>query len=179
MSDEPPIDRHKLSTIPSWVMVGFVLGVFVMLGFRGGDDGPPPAAAPAPVEQTIATEKNAAAIDDQPSFTVVEALFEQYRQYAFWENDRTEIAIWNSRTLDFTDYFEVLRADTGTYYRPISMLTRLPLMNYGPPDSPVRFTETAAQRSARENGRDADLPRPAPPKPVELPRIQPPPKSGQ
>src|SRR5690606_24948517 len=104
--------------------------------------------------------------------------FEQYRQYAFWEDDRTEIAIWNSRTLDFTDFFEVLRTDTGTYYRSISMLTRLPLVNYGPPDSPVRFTETAAQRAAREKERDTDLPRPTPPRPVELPRIQPPPRSG-
>lgn len=176
MSEEPPVDRRKLSTIPSWVMLGFVLGIFVMLGFRSRPPAPQ-AATPAPVVESPATEVNESAIADQPSYTVVEALFEQYRQYAFWEDDRTEIALWNTRTLDFTDYFEVLRTDTGTYYRSISTLTRLPLVNYGPPDCPIRFTETAAQRAARLENTRANLPRPAPLTPVELPQISRPPPS--
>lgn len=177
---EPPIERRNPSTIPSWVMFGFLLGVLVMLGFRADRSEPVPESAPI-VEKPApdpASETNELAIDDQPSFSVVESLFEHYRHYAFWENSRTEIAVWNTRTLDFTDYFEVLRASTGTYYRPIPELSRLPLEGYGPPDCPIKFTESAAQRAARlwaQRGGDRtrEPPPPAPPPPVDLPALTP------
>lgn len=186
MSEEPPIDRRKPSTIPSWVMIGFVVGVLVMLGFRadwGRDNtetagAPEEASAPIATEApaTVATEANDLAMNDRPSFSVVEALFEQYREYAFWERDRTEIAVWNTRALGFTDYFEVLRTDTGTYFRSIPELTRLPLENYAPPDCPLLFTETAPQRAARyQKERGAERRREPRPPPIELPTIPPPP----
>lgn len=129
----------------------------------------PPAPAPNP-----ATEVNQLRIEDQPSLTVVEALFEQYRGYAFWEDDRTEIGVWNTRTLTFADKFEVLRTDTGTYFRTIHAFTRLPLEKYGPSDSPILFTETATQRAARYLESRGHVPKSLPPPPPpDLPRIVP------
>ena len=182
MSEEPPVDRRKLSTIPSWVMLGFVLGALVMFGYRSRSsptEAPeqPPAAVQAE-EPAPGEARNSYAYEDQPSFSVVEALFEQYRSYAFWEDERTEIAIWNTRTLDFTDCFELLRGEHGTYYRSIPRLTRLPLPGYGPPNCPVLFTETALQRAARIIQRNAKLPRPQAPAPVDLPRVPVPPRGN-
>ena len=153
MAEETTPERPKPSPIPSWVMLGFVLGVLVTLGWQRDNpapSSPPPQPAPAePPPPSPATERNALHLEDQPSLTAVEALFEQYRAYAFWDDDRTEIGVWNTRTLEFSSYFEVHRAETGTYFRSIPALTRLPLEGYGPPGSPLLFTETPAQRAAR------------------------------
>jgi hypothetical protein len=166
-------------------MVGFVFGVLATLTWRSDRpdrDRPVPAAQapadtpPATPTPNPATDVNALRIEDQPSLTVVEMLFEQYRGYVFWEDDRTEIGVWNTRTLSFSDKFEVLRTDTGTYFRSIHAFTRIPLEKYGPSDSPLLFTETETQRAARylqSRGQiRRSIPPPTPPA-ADLPKAQP------
>lgn len=149
--------KEKLSKTPSWIMVGFVLGVLAVLGFQHElqrPDAPAevasaivvPAPAPKPAESVTA-------LPDLPSLAVIEAVFSDWGGYARWEHDRTEVALWNSTTGDFTDYFEVARAPEGLYFRSITRLTR-PLTEAKPPsEAPLRFTEPAIDQEARRAGR--------------------------
>ena len=168
MTEETPPETRPPSAVPSWIMLGFVMGVLVMLGWRrdrdrNGEPAPPPAAQVEPERPSPATATNELHVEDQPSLNIVEALFEQYRAYAFWEDDRTEIGVWNTRTLAFSDTFEVLRTDTGTYFKSIPALRRLPLEGYGPPGCPLLFTETVTQRAARYLQSRGQVPRNLPP----------------
>jgi hypothetical protein len=182
---EPQAPNRKPSTAPSWVMLGFALGALVTCTYRGGeretagiDRTEPAAVVVEPVEPppNPATEVNEYAYPDRPSFNIVEALFDEFRHYAFWEDDRTEIALWNTRTLSFNDCFEVLRTDQGLYFRPIPELTRLPLEGYGPENSPILFTESAGQWVARyHKARGTTPPRVPGPGRVNLPKLPPPP----
>lgn len=160
--DSPPPSRAELSKTPSWVMVGFVLGVLAVLGFQREREATPsakraveetpkvPAEVPPPSAEPA---RSITSLAERPSLAVIEAVFAQWGGYALWENDVTEVALWNSVTNDFTDYFEVLRAPSGLYFRSISRLTR-PWTDARPPrESPLRFTEPYEQRRARLEGR--------------------------
>ena len=76
----------------------------------------------------------------------IEDVFLEWSQYAVWMNDRTEVALWNAETKDYTDCFEVLRSGSACYFRTIPRLTRQALTHGVPEDSPLRFTETEEQR---------------------------------
>jgi hypothetical protein len=120
-------------------MLGFVLGALFVIALprRHPESPPPPAAEPA---------RPPPAARQPPRLTTAEAVFTEWARYAVWENDRTEVAIWNAETGDYTDCFEVLRSGDGYYFRSISRLTR-PVLTHGVrPDSPLRFTETEEQR---------------------------------
>jgi hypothetical protein len=163
-NESPPPSRAELSKTPSWVMVGFVLGVLAVLGFqreRRPPGGEPAAAAPstreetAPASPTISEDapRSITSLADRPSLAVIEAVFEQWGGYALWENDVTEVALWNSVSNEFSDYFEVMRSPSGFYFRSIPRLTR-PWTDARPPrESPLRFTEPHEQRRARLEGR--------------------------
>jgi hypothetical protein len=163
-NESPPPSRAELSKTPSWVMVGFVLGVLAVLGFQRERRPPavepevvaPPAAAvtsPAAAGKTEPDERSITSLPDRPSLAVIEAVFSQWGGYALWENEATEVALWNSVTGDFTDFFEVLRSPSGFYFRSIPQLTR-PWTDARPPrESPLRFTEPHEQRRARLEGR--------------------------
>lgn len=153
--------KEKLSKTPSWIMVGFVLGVLAVLGFQHELQRPDvpaevavPIAVPAPAPAPVAAPaENVTALSDLPSLAVIEAVFSDWGGYARWEHDRTEVALWNSTTGDFTDYFEVARAPEGMYFRSITRLTR-PLTEAKPPsEAPLRFTEPATDQEARRAGR--------------------------
>jgi hypothetical protein len=149
--------KEKLSKTPSWIMVGFLLGVIAVLGFqhemrRSSAVAEATAAivrptpAPAPVE-------NVTALTDRPSLAVIEAVFAEWGSFARWAEDRTEVALWNSTTGGFTDFFEIVRTTDGLYVRSISRLTR-PLTEANPPsEAPLRFTEPPEEREARRAGR--------------------------
>ena len=154
MSDATPMKPEKPSQVPSWIMVGFVIGVLTMWAFqsgsKSGESPPENSTEPSPTAlELTADEPNPTTIEGRPSLEVVEALFEEFSAYAFWSDERTEIAVWNGKTLSFSDYFEVLRGDQGWYFRSIPRFSRLPLEGYGPENSPILFTETAEQRMRR------------------------------
>lgn len=143
--DAPPAPPPaRLSTIPSWVMLGFVLGAAVVWAFQHK---PAPAAKPV-----IAAAKKAAAepahpvVLGPPRLTAIEAVFEDWGHYAVWDDDTTEVALWNGEAKAFTDCFEVTRANGHLYFRSISRLTRPVLTRGIKENSPLQFTETAAQR---------------------------------
>jgi hypothetical protein len=128
-------------------MLGFVLGALVVLAI--------PRSAPAPVPAPP-PEKPPAAQPPAPRLTTIEAVFAEWGKYAVWDQDVTEVALWNSGTGDYSDAYEVLRAGDALFFRSIPRLTR-PILTHGLPDDenrPIEFTETEAQRAQwmKENG---------------------------
>ena len=145
MDEETPSEpaQSKPSQIPSWVTLGFVLGALFVLALprraavesRHQPAGEVAAAKPA---------KPAAA----PRVTTIEAVFAAWDKYAVWSNDSTEVALWNTETMSYSECYEVLRTANGYYFRSISKLTR-PILTHGVvEESPLQFTETASQRQA-------------------------------
>ena len=119
-------------------MLGFVLGALFVLALPRhlpqAPAAPPSAPPPPPVHR------------EPPRFTTIEDVFMEWGQYAVWMNDRTEVALWNAQTGDFTDSFEVLRSGGAYYLRTIPRLTQ-PVLTHGvPSNSPLLFTETEEQR---------------------------------
>jgi hypothetical protein len=102
-----------------------------------------PAREPVPPPPLAEVEKKMPPL----RLTTIEAVFESYGQFASWNGDVTEVAMFDPDTKDFTDCYQVIRSSGGTYYfRSIPRLT-LPLLTHGvPAGSPLRFTETPAQR---------------------------------
>ena len=137
----PPEPKPKLSIVPSWVMLGFIVGALFVWALPK----PQSASASAPPE-TPSLEVQATS-----RVTTIEAVFADWGQYAVWHQDRTEIALWNSETMAYSDYYEVLRNDGAFFFRSITRLTH-PLLMHGPQanleNCPIQFTETAAQRAA-------------------------------
>ncbi len=149
--------KETLSKTPSWIMVGFVLGVLAVLGFQhemqrsAAQAAAAAASVPPPVEPE--PEPNVTKVTDLPSLAVIEAVFSEWGRYARWGEDRTEVALWNSTTGDFTDFFEIMRVADGLYFRSIGRLTR-PMTEAKPPsEAPLRFTEPPEDQEARREGR--------------------------
>jgi len=157
-------------------MVGFVIGVVTMWLFRADpEQGTPvePEAVPEVAEEALVPEP------PETSFEVVAALFDTYRDWAWWSDDKTQIAVWNTEAMAFSDRVEVIRTLEADYFRPIEQFTRLPLPGYGPENSPILFTETAEQRAKREIELNPDLaPKPERPSPIEFNTLPPPPSGG-
>lgn len=144
---KPTPSTARLSKTPSWVMLGFVLGAVTVASlppWRKSKPAPvpepPPSAVPAPVQPTP---------QEPPRMSTVEAVFDEWKAYAVWDYNTTEVALWNSETRAFSDYFEVLRYADRHYFRSIPVLTRR-VITRGPalPNSPLQFTETEEQYQA-------------------------------
>ena len=163
--DLPPVPREKLSKTPSWIMVGFVVGcVFAYVADREIDKRrPKPAAESVPVTRAVEPPPTAEVAPTRLSLSEVDAIFRQFSAGAVWENDITEVAVWNPVTKKFSDLIEVIRSGEYFYFRPITRLTR-PLISIDPePGVLLLFTETDANREARLKGIPPIF-RPAPPK---------------
>lgn len=176
MSDEENADdgevkspREKASKIPSWIMVGFVLGALsfytVSDYFGSREKTPPPAPAdpesatvpapspspqPAPAPQPPDTSsKNSPLIDNSRQMTLfaIDAIFRQWEVNAMWEYGTTQVVFWNPADEKYSTAVEVFRLgteDTGYeyYYRRILSLTRPPIRDDSRPDAPIIFTES-------------------------------------
>lgn len=139
--------REKLSKTPSWIMLGFVIGLLFAFGvqrqFKKDEKAsaaqPPaaaqPSAAPAQLPHSAASLKNRA------SLSAIENIFAQYESHAVWQHELTQIALWNNETNTFVECFEVLRNGETYFFRTIPQLTR-PVIKPNPsPEAPLRFTE--------------------------------------
>ncbi|MBT5903834.1 MAG: hypothetical protein HOH58_17170 [Opitutaceae bacterium] len=177
-AEEEKVDRKSLSQVPSWLMVGFLAGVITMWLFRS--PAPESPVAPLPVDPPVPVAVESVPVEEtaaqEASLAFAEAIFDTFRDWVFWTDDKTQIALWNTGSMSFSDRFEVIRTLEGDYFRSISEFTRLPLPGYGPPNSPILFTETTEQRYKREISLNPDaLPKREKPAPVELNSLPPPP----
>lgn len=138
IEDENPPEPapRPLSKTPSWITLGFVLGAAFMWFLPSREVvlepvAPVPAPAVRPPRADIA---------------LIEAVFDEWGKYASWNNDRTEVALWEPATDSFAHCFEVIRAGEHAFFRSIPGLTQ-PVLTHGvPPGSPLAFTETEASR---------------------------------
>ena len=138
---QPPPSRPELppkpSMAPSWVLLGFGIGVLFIWMLPRSEK---PAAAglepaPAPVARTA------------PQIAVIEAVFAEWGSAASWENNGTEVALWSSETGSYSQCFQVIRTGGMYFFRSIPRLTR-PVLTRGVRDnSPLQFTESEAQRA--------------------------------
>ncbi len=139
----------KLSKTPSWVMLGFIIGVLFVLAL-------PRRPVPEQRPIVVAAQPEKPAQREAPLLTTVEALFAEWSTYAVWDGDVTQIAMWDAAVGSFNDTFEVRRIDGALYFRSIPSLTNR-ILRHGklpPPECPLRFTETEEQyREWREHDR--------------------------
>lgn len=174
--DEPrkkhPPSPAKMSKVPSWISVGFVLGALFMM------------VLPKPAPKVVAPPPPRVEPPRAPApanLTTIEAVFEQWGKYVVWDGDTTEVALWNAGTEGFTDFYEVRRIGDEVYFRTIPKLTRR-VVRHGrqpPPECPLEFTESEEQyREWRDHDRyerpapPAEAPRPTAPAP-EIPKATP------
>ena len=145
--DDTPSAPAKPTQTPSWVMLGFVVGVLFMLALPRRE--PVPAAAPGIDEarRQLAAAVAPAPAAPAPPLRTIDAVFAAWGKYAKWDSDTTEVALWNSGTKDYSDCYEVLRLGDAYFFRQIPRLTR-PVLRHGVPEvqsAPLQYTETAAQ----------------------------------
>ena len=150
--DEPrPPPREQLSKTPSWIMLGFVLGVLCVLAWPR-KEGPSPAR-PASSATARPSLRPVAPMPTLERALFFEGVFAEWSKYAVWENELTEVAFWSADDKAFSERFEVYRSDGRYYFRSIPQFTR-PLLTHGvPANSPLQFTEPQAARDEwlREN----------------------------
>lgn len=149
---EYPLSPAKMSKTPSWVMLGFVLGVVtawsVLQQLRKNDG----AEAARPVVKSA--EPAMVRYVPQPVSTI-EAVFQEWAAYAVWEYDVTEVALWNKEAEAFADCYEVYRYSGRYYFRTIPQLTRRVIRRGKElPGCPLLFTETEEQyQEWKQHGR--------------------------
>jgi len=151
--DEPekmyPLSPAKMSKAPSWVMLGFLLGMAAVWGYRRSEVKPPVPGV------TLTEWPRAARVEPSP-LTTIETLFNEWSKHAVWSGDVTEVAMWRSETRGFTEFYEVRRVGEELYFRSMPKLTR-PIIRHGvplPAEVPLQFTETQEQyREWLEHGR--------------------------
>jgi len=144
MDEEPPSQPPpgKPSQVPSWIMLGFVLGALFVLALPRR-----PSIGPEIRPSAEATPQAPARPADRPQITTIEAVFAAWEKYAVWSDDTTEVALWSASTRSFSECYEVLRNGDARYFRSIGRLTR-PILEHGIVDgSPLEFTETVRQRN--------------------------------
>jgi len=129
--------QPKMSMTPSWVMLGFVLGALFVLALPPlKEEKPLPREsflAPAPPPQPTT-----------PRISTIEAVFAEWGELAIWDDNVTEVALWNTGTNRYSEFYEVRRIGADTYFRSIPKLTRR-IINHGKPpplNCPLQFTET-------------------------------------
>jgi hypothetical protein len=149
--------KESLSTTPSWLMLGFLIGAVTMYSSYERLFQKAPAE---PVAPAVRVEVQRVVVPPVPD---VEAIFLRYQDNAVWENDLTEVALWNPTSERFSELYEVLRTEDHYFFRSITTLTR-PVAEYADEESvPIRFTESEAQRAKRLEKVPSFF-RPAPPK---------------
>lgn len=137
-----------MSMTPSWVMLGFVLGALFVVALPPFQEKPAPVAAPRPVETPRTSPP--------PQLSTIEAVFAAWGERAGWDDDVTEVALWDTDKGGFSQFYEVRRVGEKLYFRTIPRLTRR-VINHGKPlpaDCPLQFTETEERyREWLEHGR--------------------------
>jgi hypothetical protein len=144
--DEPiqerPPSPARLSKTPSWITLGFVLGALFVLALPSRDRAPGSTSAPA-------AEAPPPIVLERPKLTEIEAVFADWGEAAIWQNERTEVALWDRERRSFSIFFEVLRDSDRYYFRSIDRLTRPILREGAPPNAPLQYTTPTVARPLR------------------------------
>lgn len=141
LEEERPVSPARLSKTPSWITLGFVLGALFVLALPSRDEkpagGPPPAPEPSPVRL------------ERPALTEIEAVFADWGESAIWQNDVTEVALWDTARRSYSLFYEVVRHEGAHYFRSIPRLTR-PILTEGvPTNTPLQYTTPVGVREER------------------------------
>jgi hypothetical protein len=134
-------------------MLGFVLGALLVWAIERPTRRPAAEEAKAPAAPAAAMAAPVGRVPGHSpaagtSLSTVENVFAQWGKYAVWDNDATEVAIWNTESRGYDECFEVVRIQDQPYFRSIPHLTHPPLTHGGaPPECPMQFTETEEQRA--------------------------------
>lgn len=140
--DEPekerPVSPSRLSKTPSWITLGFVLGALFVASLP---------RETAKFSDKASTPPTTLVKLERPRLTEIEAVFAEWERYAVWDNNVTEVALWDTEKKAYSIFYEVLRVGDNYYFRSISRLTR-PILTRGVPEqqSPLQFTETETSR---------------------------------
>ena len=134
---DEPIERTpppRPSKTPSWVLLGFLLGALVVW------------TLPREAATTSAPPKTTVVRLERPKETDIEAVFAAWGQYAVWDQDLTEVALWDVDMKSYSLFYEILRRGDAFYVRSIPKLTR-PILTHGVHvQSPLLYTETEQMR---------------------------------
>lgn len=160
--EERPISPARLSKTPSWITLGFVLGALFVLALPDRNSSAPPAPRVEPEPAPVRLER--------PALTEVEAVFADWGEAAIWQNDLTEVAMWDTARRSYSLFYEVVRHDGAYYFRSIPRLTR-PILTEGvPTNAPLQYTTPVGVRGQRRRIEPGALRPPV----EEPPTIQPP-----
>ncbi|MEO7414047.1 MAG: hypothetical protein ABIZ81_11900 [Opitutaceae bacterium] len=130
--ETPPVSRPKPSKIPSWIMLGFILGaVFVWALPRPR----PERSVTPPVTPVIP----AFAVETPPRLTDVETFFDVWRRFALWDGDTTYVCLWDSGTRTFRDCFQIIQRGDELFFRSVPRPRNLRPRSDVPKDSPFEF----------------------------------------
>jgi len=148
MTTDPKPPRETLSKTPSWIMVGFIIGVIFAYGVQregtrrnSPKPVPPPTAAPVAAPAKTEPLRSDAALKNRASLSAIENIFTQYESQAVWHNDLSEVALWNAETGKYAECLEVMRSGEYYYVRTIPRLTRAVIRQTTDPAAPLLFTE--------------------------------------
>jgi len=143
----------ELSKVPSWILLGFLIGAaFVFLLRReylfDGDGAAPALVEPQPAVASLPPTSLTVRKGD-PSLSAIEAIWTAWGEHAVWIGELSEVALWNTQNLAFSDYVEVTRRGDFYFFRSIPKLTR-PIVDRGLGiKAPVQFTGPPPAASLR------------------------------
>ena len=130
--ESPPVPRPKPSKIPSWIMLGFILGALFVWALPRREPATVTVPPPAPA-------KSAAAPALPPRLTDVEAVFAKWGTHALWANDVTYVVMWDTESLSYRDAFEVLRNGDNLFFRSVPRPRGMRALEGIPQNSPLQF----------------------------------------
>lgn len=122
----------KLSKIPSWIMLGFVLGALFVWALPRREPAPVPVVSAPPRVATVAAPAH-------PRFSDLEASFLEWQQYAVWAGDVTYVCMWDAPSLTFRDCYQVLRRGDDLFFRSVPRPKNLRALEGVPEKSPLEF----------------------------------------
>src|SRR5687767_9381457 len=124
--DVPAVPRSRLSKTPSWVTLGFILGALFVWTLPREDKRSAATLSSQTPAQVVQLER--------PKLTEVEAVFAEWERFAVWNNNVTQVAMWDTEKRSFSICYEVLRQSGDYYFRSIPQLTR-PVLTRGVPEN--------------------------------------------
>lgn len=171
--------REKASKIPSWIMLGFILGAlaFYTVGehLRGpkktdaaasttAQPQPAPAlesqASPTPEPDTTTQASPLLREGRHMSLYAMDTIFRKWLVNAQWDYNTTQVVFWNPYDGKYSVPVQVLRYGTEDnyeyYYQPLDKLTRPLTREARRSEAPILFTESEdVTQRRKEKDRDA------------------------